>query len=77
MSVESGPSLTFNPTWWEVVLVDGSQMSIRADGASEEGDSLVFTVLVDGDPRTELEMVRVPLAAVENWAGGWLEQRRP
>ncbi len=73
---ELGPTLVFQPTWWEIVLRDGSMIEIRADGAKEGAESLRFVVLVQGDPNTEFELVRIPISAVVSWDGGWLEHRR-
>jgi hypothetical protein len=71
----SGPTLVFQPSWWEIVLLDGSVAEVRADGAKEDAESLRFIVLAQGEPNVEFELFRIPRAAVVSWDGGWPESR--
>jgi hypothetical protein len=74
-SKETSPKLTSDLDHWEVRLKTGGVVKLRAHGASEEGDALVFVALMDGSPPFEYELARFPLAAVDEWQGGWLTPR--
>jgi hypothetical protein len=45
-----GPHLIFQPSWWEIELMDGSLIELRADGAKESSGVHTFVILVEGKP---------------------------
>jgi len=65
-----GMQFVFEPGSWEVHLVGGWSLQIRADGFSEESGEVVFTTLMAGQPNYEFVVARLPAAAVAGVFGG-------
>ena len=55
---------------WELTLVSGVVVSVRAHGYSVEGGDLVFVALMEGTPCFEMEIARFPASCVEGVDGG-------
>jgi hypothetical protein len=70
-----GPHLIFQPSWWEIELMDGSLIELRADGAKESSGVHSFVILVEGEPHYELEVFRIPKKVVKRLDGVWPNRR--
>ncbi len=70
MSDTEVPSLVFVPGRWTVGLHDGQQVSIRADGYGTRDDSIVFSVLIHGEPKSEFDVAVFPASSVSSIEGG-------
>ena len=55
---------------WELTLVSGDVVSVRAHGYSVEGDDFVFVALMEGTPCFEVEIARFPASCVKAVDGG-------
>lgn len=65
------PTLTSDLDYWEVTLKDGETVLIRAHAVGERDGHYRFVALMAGDPAFEYELVRLPIAAVKDYEGGW------
>jgi hypothetical protein len=70
-----GPRLTSALDYWDVVLHDGSTVTIRAHAYREDKDDSVFVALMEGNPNYEQEILRIPTRAVRDVNGGWATPR--
>lgn len=68
--------LTSDLDHWEVTLKLGAVLNVRAHAFAEHDGFYVFSALMEGPPRYEYELLRVPANAVAEVEGGWLEPRR-
>jgi hypothetical protein len=50
--------------------VSGHVLRLKAHGYSEEERSYVFVALMKGSPHYEIELARLPIAAVKSILGG-------
>lgn len=55
---------------WELTLVSGDVVSVRAHGFTVEGGDFVFVALMEGTPCFEVEIARFPASCVEAVDGG-------
>ena len=55
---------------WEITLASGDQMTVWAHGMKQDRAEYVFVALVGGTPNYEVELSRVPMAAVTDVIGG-------
>ena len=62
--------LVFEPGRWTVTLTDGAHVQVSADGYGREGDMYVFSLLVQGEPNFELDVVKIPVSSVSQIRGG-------
>jgi hypothetical protein len=69
------PELTSDLDFWEVTLKTGEVLEVRAHAFGESGDDYIFVALMEGSPRFEYELLRVPVGAVAEVEGGWLSRR--
>jgi hypothetical protein len=61
---------TGEPGHWEVILHEGATVRVRADAFWEDGDDYVFVVLMEGTPRYDFEVARIPKVAASEPNGG-------
>jgi hypothetical protein len=72
MTEPSSPlTLTSDLDHWEVTLKNRDIMRVRAHTVSEEDGYLRFEALMVGEPAFLVELVRLPIASVEDYEGGW------
>jgi hypothetical protein len=50
--------------------VSGSDIEATAHGYSKEGDFYIFSLLMEGEPRFEVVVLRVPVDIVSKVRGG-------
>lgn len=62
--------LASEPGRWEIALAGGEQVHVLAHGYSIEGDEYVFSLLMEGEPPVEVDVVRVPKLIVRSVFGG-------
>jgi hypothetical protein len=62
--------LASEPGTWRVTLVSGSDISATAHGYSKEGDFNVFSLLMEGAPCFEVDVLRIPVEIVSKIRGG-------
>jgi hypothetical protein len=67
--------LTSDLDHWEVRLASGHLATVRAHGFGERDGSYAFVALMEGNPRYEYTLLSIPVAAVEDIEGGWLQPR--
>jgi hypothetical protein len=60
---------------WEVTLISGATLIVRAHAYSEHEGFYVFVALMAGTPHYEYELLRIPVGEVRDIQGGWLEPR--
>lgn len=72
---EQIPALTSGLDHWEVTLKSGAVLNVRAHAFAERDGFHVFVALMEGTPRYEYELVRVPTELIEEVEGGWLEPK--
>jgi hypothetical protein len=73
--VQDPPRLVCDLSYWEVHLVDGATLHIRAHAYSEQDGCSVFVALIKGSPPIECELVRIPSQIVREVEGGWTKSR--
>jgi hypothetical protein len=56
---------------WELSLVGGGVIRLRAHGYSKEHEEYRFSMLMDGQPRFIVEVFRIPYRLVSKVRGGW------
>ena len=57
-------TLVGEPALWDVTLTDGTTLTIAAHAYGQEDDTIVFSFLMDGSPRFEVDVLRVPASHV-------------
>ena len=62
--------LASEPGRWVVTLAGGHDAQITASGYSENDGDYVFSMLIEGTPPLDVEVVRLPSDLVENISGG-------
>jgi hypothetical protein len=68
---EKGHSeLASEPGTWHITLVSGSDIRATAHGYSKEGNFYVFSLLMEGEPRFEVEVLRIPVEIISKIRGG-------
>jgi hypothetical protein len=67
---EPAHDLTSDLDPWEIRLVGGHTLHLKAHGYSEEGPDYVFVALMKGSPHYLIEVARLPISAVETIFGG-------
>jgi hypothetical protein len=55
---------------WEITLLNGEVLTIAAHGYSEIEQSFEFSILIDGNPRYMLPIIRIPKQIVDKILGG-------
>jgi hypothetical protein len=55
---------------WEVQLVGGGNMHLKAHSYTRQQDAYVFVALAEGSPRYEVELARIPVTLVQRIRGG-------
>jgi hypothetical protein len=58
------------PGTWHITLTDGSDITVTAHGYSKEGESYVFSVLMEAEPPVEVDLIQVPKSIVSKIRGG-------
>jgi hypothetical protein len=56
---------------WEVTLLDGTVIRLRAHGYEKEEEFCIFSILMHGSPRFEVEVARFPRVVIDKVRGGW------
>jgi hypothetical protein len=69
------PILTSELDYWDVTLKSGGRVTVRAHGVTERGGYYCFVALMAGTPAHEYELVRLPIADVQSYDGGWASPR--
>jgi hypothetical protein len=62
--------LASEPGTWQVTLRDGSVLDVTAHGYSDEKGSFVFSLLMEGQPCFEVDILRIPSELVSQIRGG-------
>jgi hypothetical protein len=62
--------LASEPGTWHITLVSGGGIETTAHGYSKEGDLYVFSLLMEGRPRFEVDVLRIPVNVVSKIRGG-------
>jgi hypothetical protein len=62
--------LVGEPPHWDIRLVSGAILSVNAHAYCEDGAEYLFTLLLEGAPVTELEVLRIPMDTVARIRGG-------
>ncbi len=65
-----GLMLTSELPSWELQLVNGDVIRLKAHAYSHEHGNYVFVALMEGTPRYEIELARIPVNLVNNIRGG-------
>lgn len=68
--LSSNMRLASEPGRWQVVLKAGVTIHLLAHSYSINGDDCVFSLLIDGMPAYEVEVVRLPGSIVASVEGG-------
>jgi hypothetical protein len=55
---------------WEVLLVSGGLLHLKAHAYSQDQDEYIFVALAEGNPRYEVELARIPVPLVARVRGG-------
>lgn len=55
---------------WQVTLHDGSILVVTAHGYSEEGCYYIFSLLMEGQPCFEIDILRIPSKLISQIRGG-------
>ena len=58
------------PPHWDIHLKSGAILSVNAHAYCGDGAEYLFTLLLEGAPVTELEVLRIPIDAVATIRGG-------
>jgi hypothetical protein len=58
------------PDKWEVTLHTGDKLQVMAHAYSVEGPDHVFSLLMEGAPRFEVPVLRVPSEIIQSVFGG-------
>lgn len=66
----SGMRFAAEPGRWEVTLTIGETLHVLADGYSLRGEEYVFTILIEGRPPFEVQILRLPHHLVRSVYGG-------
>ncbi len=61
--------LAAEPAIWKVTLNSGETLSVLTHGYAVEGDEYVFTLLMEGEPCFEVEVLRIPSHLVAGTEG--------
>ena len=70
MNIMRHLELASEPGTWQVTLLDGGVLTVTAHGYSEEGDVYVFSLLMEGQPCFEVDILRIPANLVSKIRGG-------
>jgi hypothetical protein len=62
--------LASEPGTWHITLVSGSDIETTAHGYSKERDFYVFSLLMEGKPPFEVDVLRIPVDIVSKIRGG-------
>lgn len=62
--------LASEPGTWEIAIKTGEKLQLAAHGYSVEVDEYVFTLLMEGEPCFEFEVLRIPVQVVDSVYGG-------
>jgi hypothetical protein len=62
--------LASEPGTWHITLATGSDIEATAHGYSKEGDFYVFSLLMEGKPCFEVDILRIPVTLVSKIRGG-------
>jgi hypothetical protein len=65
-----GLMLTSELPAWELQLVNGEVIRLKAHAYSHEQGYYVFVALMEGTPRYEIELARIPDNLINNIRGG-------
>lgn len=68
--ISSNMRLASEPGRWEVALRMGGTVHLLAHGYSIDGDDYVFSLLIDGAPPYEVDVIRLPGSIVASVEGG-------
>jgi hypothetical protein len=63
-------TLTGEPGVWQVTLLDGHILDVVAHGYSQEKQLYVFSLLMEGSPPYELDVLRISSEIVLRIRGG-------
>jgi hypothetical protein len=63
-------ALASEPGIWQVTILDGSVLTVTAHGYSEEEATYVFSLLMEGQPCFEIDILRIPSNLVSKIRGG-------
>jgi hypothetical protein len=55
---------------WELQLVNDEVIRLKAHAYSHDRGTYVFVALMEGTPRYEIELARIPVNLVKNIRGG-------
>lgn len=61
--------LAIEPDVWRVILNNGEELRVLTHAYAVEGGDYVFTLLMEGNPRFEVEVLRIPahlVASIED-----------
>ena len=58
------------PGEWEVTLVNGEVIELLACAYFREGDEYIFTLLIEAEPRYEIQAAKLPASLVLRIQGG-------
>ncbi len=70
MDVERHLELASEPGKWQVTLLNDNVLTVTAHGYSEEGGIYVFSLLMEGQPCFEIDILRIPANLVSKIRGG-------
>lgn len=62
--------LASEPGQWQVTLSSGELIQLLAHGFSIEEDQYVFSLLIEGTPAFEVDVMRIPVSIVRSVEGG-------
>jgi hypothetical protein len=55
---------------WHITLVTGNDIEATAHGYSKEENDYVFSLLMEGEPPFEIDVLRIPVDIVSKIRGG-------
>lgn len=62
--------LVGEPGLWELFLANGNTLIVAAHAYSKQDGIYVFNMLMEGIPRFELDVLRIPVSMVSQIQGG-------